>query len=209
MEHTYYINLSHRTDRKIKFEKQMSNFDISCTRIDAIFNASGSIGCGLSHIKALTNASTNNSDYSIICEDDLFIFDNQRFIDFNASFEKIKTNNSWQVIVLTPRGTTIAGSDEMNLAGFKRIHENQTATGYIIKNSFIPILINNLKEAIIGLMNGLDPNIYAIDQYWKKLQDEHYFYYYNSIFAGQLPGYSDIERKPVNYNKRFVDQIHF
>jgi GR25 family glycosyltransferase involved in LPS biosynthesis len=206
MNHVYYINLKHRTDRKDNIEGQMKLVDISYTRVDAIYNKVGAIGCGLSHIKALKLAQESTDPYSIILEDDFFIFNYKKYNDFKKAFNNIADNNSWDILVMTPRGDTIEGNIDMFSYGFKRIHNNQTATGYIIKKEMIPILIDNLKEAINGLVKNLDPNIYAIDQYWKRLQDSYNFYYYKDIFAGQLPGYSDIEKRPVDYNERFINQ---
>ena len=42
------------------------------------------------------------------------------------------------------------------------------------------------------MINGDSSTIYAIDQIWKLLQNDNTFLYYKHIFAGQLPGYSDI-----------------
>ena len=89
---------------------------------------------------------------------------------------------------------------------FCRIHNNQTATAYIIKKTFVPVLISNFKESVIGLVKGGNPNTYAIDQWWKQLQNQYIFCYYKDIYAGQLVGYSSIENKHVNYNERFLRQ---
>jgi GR25 family glycosyltransferase involved in LPS biosynthesis len=89
---------------------------------------------------------------------------------------------------------------------FYEIVNNQTTSGYIIKKSFIPILINTFKKSVEGLLKKLNPDIYSIDQYWKQLQKEHHFYYFKKIFAGQLVGYSNIEKRFVNYNHRFMIQ---
>jgi glycosyl transferase family 25 len=94
----------------------------------------------------------------------------------------------------------------MNSNYFHEIVNNQTATGYIIKKSFIPILIQSFKKSVEGLLKKQNPDIYAIDQYWKPLQNIHHFYYFKKVFAGQLIGYSSIEKRLVNYNQRFLSQ---
>ena len=33
--------------------------------------------------------------------------------------------------------------------------------------------------------------------------------YYKHIFAGQLPGHSDIEQRYVDYNRRFIEQPNY
>ena len=89
---------------------------------------------------------------------------------------------------------------------FHRIIDNQTTTGYIIKHNFISTLLPVFEASVSKLKNGGDPNTWALDSCWKPLQLTRQFWYHNDIFAGQLPGYSDIEKRQVNYNKRFVMQ---
>ena len=52
------------------------------------------------------------------------------------------------------------------------------------------------------------PNLWANDQCWKPLQLKSNFIYYHEIFAGQKPGYSDIEKKYVDYNQQFFRTIY-
>jgi hypothetical protein len=128
--------------------------------------------------------------------------------DHLSSFiSSLNLDDDWDLITLTPRGNTMKGQNLPN--DFLRIYNNQTTTGYIIKKPFIPILIKNLQNAINGLENGGDLVTYSIDQYWKRLQTKHNFYYFKHIFAGQLPGYSDIEKRDVDYNKRFTEQNNY
>ena len=206
MEHAYYINLEHRTDRKEFLEKQLNMYDISFTRINAISNKNGLIGCALSHIKTLREIYNSDVSYGIVLEDDFFLLDHNHFRNFLNDFKIIQDSGSWDVIVLTPRGTTITGTEDMISKNFYRINNNQTTTGYIVKKNTIPVIIDSFKESVNGLIKGLDPNEYALDQIWKKVQNKHNFYYYRDVFAGQLPGYSDIEKRPVDYNDRFINQ---
>lgn len=206
-----YINLESRKDRRDHFETAVKNhpFFEGIERMNALENSDGAIGCGLSHIKGLQMFT--DESYIAIIEDDFMILDKKNLLDFTNAFEKIKDSNEWKVIVLTPRGITMPepnemGPNEMENAGFKRIKENQTTTGYIIKKDMIPILRDNIREAILLQMKGEDKNVASIDQFWKRLQLEHPFYYYSGIYAGQLPGWSNIENRMVDYNARFVMQ---
>ena len=208
----YYINLNERVDRKKHFESIKKKYDFfkNITRLEAIKNNNGAIGCGLSHIKALTKlkelAKDNSLNYVCVIEDDFCILSSDNFLKFINDFKEIENNNNWDIIVLTPRGVTM----KERINNFKRINNNQTTSGYIIKVDMIDILIDNFKNALNGLFNPKNNEntyaIYAIDQYWKKLQNTYKFFYYSNIFAGQLPGYSSIERRNVNYNNRFIMQ---
>jgi GR25 family glycosyltransferase involved in LPS biosynthesis len=200
-----FINLRNRIDRRYHFENNVkkNSFFSEIQHMVAIESKDGSIGCGLSHIAALKKFESLDEPYVAIIEDDFMIFDNIHFSAFESSFEKIKNSPDWSIIVLTPRGKTYHGSLEMVSAGFNRIIENQTTTGYIVKKEMIPILIENLKESIVLQLKGEKKDICSIDQYWKKLQIKYPFYYFSQIYGGQLPGWSNIENRHVDYNQRF------
>lgn len=206
----YYINLEERKDRVEHFEKLKNKYVFfkDVERFDAIRNKNGAIGCGLSHIKVLTKLLEYQDDYMMVIEDDLCILNDNNYNEFVQYFQNIRNEKDWDIIVLTPRGDkkNIQNSSNMNNNNFFEIVNNQTTTGYIIKKSFIPKLIENLKKSIEGLLKNLDPNTYAIDQYWKRIQNDSHFYYFNKIFAGQLIGYSNIEKRNVNYNQRYLSQ---
>jgi glycosyl transferase family 25 len=199
----FYINLDKRLDRKTHFETLQHNnpFFADLKRFSAIEHTNGSIGCGMSHIEVLKKCLEMDDDIFMICEDDLLIINKINLKRMISSFD---ASEKWDVITFTPRGDAI--QNQTINTDFIRIENNQTATGYIIKRNFIPILIKNLEEAIQGLLCGGDPNIFAIDQYWKQLQKHYGFYYYKYLYAGQLVGFSDIEKRFVNYNDRFIRQ---
>ena len=196
----FYINLDKRTDRREHFENISPIFkDIK--RFSAIEYSPGYIGCAMSHISALKKGLEIDSEYICIFEDDFMILNMDNFNNFLHDFKT--TDIEWDVIILNPRGTTIKSTSNSK---FKRIIDNQTSAGYIIKKHFIPTLITCFEEAVQYLLTGNSYGIYGIDQYWKKLQLEYNFYYYSSIFAGQLPGWSNIENRMVDYNDRFLKQ---
>jgi GR25 family glycosyltransferase involved in LPS biosynthesis len=208
----YYINLDEREDRKQHFEQLKSQYDFfsNIERLSAIKNSHGGIGCGLSHIIALNKlkerAIKNNLEFVCVLEDDFCILNNNAFINFIDEFNNIQNSKKWDIITLTPRGITDHSSKINN---FKRIKKTQTTTGYIIKTAFIDTLLDNMKIAVKNLMYGNKYHIYSIDQYWKILQETNNFYYFHEIFAGQLPGYSSIEKMNVNYNHRFLVQNNY
>ena len=204
----FYINLDSRKDRRDHFEDLKKQFPFleNIERMSAIENNDGPLGCCFSHIRALTQCLEINAPYIAIFEDDFTILNDTSFRKFIIDFEKIKSDDTWKVIVLTPRGSTVPNED---IADFKRIIDHQTATGYIVKREIIQILIDNLKESAKLQMQGVEKNISANDQYWKQIQKMYPFYYYKDIFAGQLVGWSNIEKRHVDYNHRFIQQNLF
>jgi GR25 family glycosyltransferase involved in LPS biosynthesis len=207
----FYINLTQRIDRKKHIELLQKNnlFFSNIQRMDAIYSKQYGVGCCASHIKCLEECLKLNNNYYLIMEDDFTILHQEYFNNFVNEFEKIKDDIDWDIITLTPRGIT---EKKQYKPYFNKIIKTQTTTGYIIKHTFIEKLLSVLQNGLIGLIKGYsgpNPNPYCCDQCWKPLQLTSNWLYYNKIFAGQLPGYSDIEQKNVNYNKRFLEQLYY
>ena len=208
----FYINLKKRIDRNIHIENNILTQNIfgNIQRFNAIENTiNPALGCGMSHLGALRELKKyheiHNEPYYIVIEDDFMIFNIDNFNLFQTYFDKIKNNNNWDVIVLTPRGQKTDNDDPFMLENkFKRIIKNQTATAYIMKPYMINEIINCFETACNNMNNKGGFNPYAIDQYWKEMQNNRSFYYFTERFGGQLVGYSDIERQNVNYNPVFI-----
>jgi GR25 family glycosyltransferase involved in LPS biosynthesis len=207
----FYINLPYRGDRREHFEKLQKDFPFfkNIKRMDAIYSKESAAGCCSSHINCLTECLKLTDKYYLIMEDDFFVFNKVHFYNFVKEFEKIKNDNDWDIITLTPRGTT---DKKYFKPKFHKIIDTQTATGYIIKHEFIKQLLPVWKNGLKGLIKGFVPkfhdeaNPYCTDQCWKPLQLKSNWLYFHEIFAGQLPSYSDIEKKVVDYNRRFIEQ---
>ena len=200
----FYINLHQRKDRMDHIEhlKQTYPFFSNVERMNAFQHKRGDIGCGLSHIKCLKTLKKENEPYYMILEDDFQILNPVNFAEFEIQFDKIK-NLNWDVIVLTPRGNKTQNNYYEH---FHRINNHQTASGYIVKHHMLDILDDLFTNGVRQLLKNNDPNIWSIDQVWKPNQNEKVFLYYKDIFGGQVPGFSDIEKKVVDYNPRFLQQ---
>lgn len=199
----YYINLDHREDRKTHFENNIKSNDFfkNVERFTAIKGNPGYIGCSKSHIELLTKFLDEDGEYFMVCEDDISIINNKKFENFIIDFNKIKNTNNWDLITLTPyqSDNNIKQNNEMLQSNFMRLKSSQTTACYIIKKSFIKLLLENFKYSTENLIKSNNYPIYAIDQYWKRLFPIHNIYAYKTKFVIQLPGYSDINQCYVNY----------
>jgi GR25 family glycosyltransferase involved in LPS biosynthesis len=199
----FYINLEHRTDRRQHIEKliECTGLFSNIERMNACVGTRGDIACGMSHIKCLNQLSEFNEPYYIILEDDFMILNTDLYKEFEEAFDKIK-DQEWDVIVLTPLGKDIQRNYYPN---FHRICDTQTTTGYILKHHMVDEFKTIFRLGVSHLLQNHSPNLWSIDQVWKQIQHNKIFLFYNKCFAGQLPGYSDIEKRMVNYNRPFLD----
>ena len=177
----YYINLDECTDRRKHLEQyvigQYSFFGM-LERFSAIRHENGAIGCGMSHYTILEQELQKGGD-DLICviEDDFHIINPPNFNGFLRDFDAIKNTDAWDIIVFTPRGETIPGTEIMSAHNFNRIHKNQTTTGFIMTRAFASVLAKTFRTSCEQLAKGGKPDDCATAQYWKTLQDKYRFYY--------------------------------
>jgi len=201
----FYINLKHRQDRRKHIEGELKKIDYptnKITRIDATKHESGGTGCGLSHIKALKKGLKSPDDYVIILEDDFtWKYDKEKVKSILNKCQNFKED--WNVILLSKNGYSKKYNDYL-----EKVIDSQTASGYIIKKTYIPTLLK-LWEKNMNIRlkynisrersnNGYTDHDTAIDICWKKLQHDKW-YVTKPVLGFQMESYSDIENGMVNY----------
>ena len=224
IKNVIYINLESRPDRKEHVEKQLSTIGLQkIQRFNAVRMTNGALGCSLSHLKCLQIAKANNWDHVLICEDDIQFLDPPLFIkQLNGFLENME---SWErsVALSTAKGAgerlnsvddsrrswdvvLLAGN---NMRPYKIANEysvkvswSQTTTGYIVKKHYYDKLIENYITGIKHLY--LEPHhhsLYAIDQFWTRLQEKDDWFLITPLTVVQRADYSDVEKKQTNYKR--------
>lgn len=198
MHNGFYINLESRADRRELFEAQFADISgFAIQRFNAIHNSNGAFGCILSHIACLEAAKQNDWDYVLLFEDDF-----ERIVPpdvFKARIEAL-LKNPWDVMMLS--GYVLECSPPNN--GMCRLWEAQTTVAYMVRKEYYDTLLANYREACLGIHDRTKYHIYALDQYWKRLQSKGNWYISYPILGKQRVGYSDIERRAVNYDVFFL-----
>lgn len=182
------INLAHRTDRWKQVTDNLRVLRVPFERVDAVRNANGALGCARSHLKALREAMEEQTDLVAIAEDDA-VFDIEPF----AILEQFRASEA-DVLLL---GYNIRASEPFSEA-FCRIRASLTTSCYIAKRNAVPGLI----ACFQGAEDDLQKNVHRpIDIAWQALQKELTFVIPSGgrRFVHQRPGYSDIEKRKVNY----------
>lgn len=200
-EHTLYINLESRPDRRDHVEAELAKMCIVGERIDAIKMGNGALGCTLSHIHCLKLAKSRNLPHVFICEDDI-TFLNPPLLHKNV--EKFETSGiAWDVLIIGGNN----GPPYLPISDYCiKVGNNQTTTGYIVKQHYYDTLILNFSESASKI--SADPRNkrqYAIDMYWKSLQRRDKWYMIIPATVVQYDDYSDIECGISHYSGAMLD----
>jgi len=193
IQHVVYINLDSRADRRAHVETQLSRVfpKEKVQRFSAIKNTNGGLGCMNSHLAVLELAKSGNWENVLVVEDD-FAWNN-----FDKGAPKLEKFLSIPFDVIMFCGTYVNAKED------GRLLSAQTATAYVVAREYYDILIANYREAIDLFTKTGDWTKYANDQYWKRLQPVDRWYIVQPNMGFQIPSYSDIEKRPVNYLRYF------
>lgn len=199
LQNTLYINLDHRVDRLQHVNHQLSLLQIKGERMKAVQMVHGHIGCTMSHIKCLELAITKGWDYVFICEDDITFTNPKTLLDSLSAFYQDKTVN-WDVLIIG--GNDRTKRDRSSNLKYCKVTNCQTTTGYIVKKHYMATLLENFQNGLKELLNNpKNRKIYAIDMHWKLLQNIDNWYILLPKTVCQIKGYSDIEKREVNYSR--------
>jgi GR25 family glycosyltransferase involved in LPS biosynthesis len=202
LQYIFYINLESRKDRLEQVQIELSKLGVVGERFNAIQTKTGSIGCTMSHIRCLELAKERGYEQIFICEDDICFLDPELF---KKNLQNFYDNDEimWDMLI-------VSGN---NVPPFMKVTEYctrvfycQTTTGYIVKKHYYDTLLNNYKEGINKLIREPEKHgLYAIDMYWKKLQKQDFWYILTPLTVVQRPGYSDVEKRIVDYSRFMLD----
>lgn len=196
IKNVYYINLETRPDRKENVEDELKSIGWNPTRFNAIKLSNGALGCSTSHLKCLELAKSEGLDHILICEDDITFLNKELFKTQLNNF--LSTNILWNVILIA--GNNMGSILPLSNSGVK-VSNCNAATGYLVKSEYFDKLIQNFQEGINKLTAESHKHaLYAIDQYWSKLQQKDNWILITPLTVTQKEGHSDIEKTHTNYN---------
>ena len=202
LQHTFYINLESRKDRLEEVQVELSKIGVVGERFNAIHTKTGSIGCTMSHIRCLELAKERGYEQVFICEDDISFLDPDLFKKNLQSFYDNDEIN-WDMLIIS--GNNVPPFIKVT-EYCTRVFYCQTTTGYIVKKHYYDTLLNNYKEGINKLIREPEKHgLYAIDMYWRQLQKQDFWYILTPLTVVQRPGYSDVEKRNVDYTGFMLD----
>ena len=192
----FYINLAEREDRKQNAIEQLSKLGIVPNRMGAIKTEMGIVGCALSHLRCIQEAKIKRYPYVCIFEDDIIIKNE------NLLIKKVKKliNEDFDVLMLS--GNNFRPFEEHD--DYIKVTKCFTTGAYIIKEHYYDTWLNNLNEGIKLLLQTNNRD-YSLDAYNHKLQREDKWWLITPICCYQMPDYSDIEYKEVDYKSMMLN----
>jgi GR25 family glycosyltransferase involved in LPS biosynthesis len=195
-----YINLVHRTDRNehmLVELKKLCNDSSKIHRIDAIKHDRGAIGCGLSHIKALQYAQSHPEWNSVLILEDDFTCKPDMNHDTLITL-LYETAPTFDVGLLTTNPAELKYENTVH-ESIKKVLFSQTASAYIIKQYYIPNLIENMMNAVQSMQIYGIKHENCIDIHWGVLQSKDNWYCIYPAIGYQYASYSDIQNTNTNY----------
>jgi len=202
IKNIFYINLDHRTDRKLHVETQLAKIGLQgFQRFNAIRMENGAIGCSMSHLKLLQQALKSGLDHVLIVEDDIEFLDPELFRTQLDRF--FKEQSLWDVVLFA--GNNMPPYEKVGDTCVK-VTRCQTTTGYLVNGHYIEKLMNNVKMGLTNLLR--DPTnhtVFAIDKHWFALQEKDNWFLITPLTVVQREDYSDIEKRVINYHSSMTD----
>jgi hypothetical protein len=202
MEHIdaiLYINLAHRTDRKEHVIHEIHKIcadDSKIHRIDAIRTEPGALGCGLSHIKALEYAMMHPEWRTVLILEDDFTFHGD---DTTALSTALRTLLIPQMdIGLLSYNHSVLRYEDTS-PSIKRVLYSQTTSSYCIRSSYVPILLQNMRESTMDMLTRGKTHENCVDIHWTTLQPHGRWYALFPAIGYQYDNYSDIEKRVTQY----------
>ena len=203
MEHLdaiLYINLAHRTDRKEHVIHEIHKIcadDSKIHRIDAIRTEPGALGCGLSHIKALEYAMAHPEWNTILILEDDFTFHGDNTTALSTALRTLLTFSPKVEIGLLSYNDSVLRYEDTS-PSIKRVLYSQTSS-YCIRSSYLPILLQNMRESTMDMIIRGKTHENCVDIYWTSLQPCGHWYALFPAIGYQYDNYSDIEKRVTHY----------
>ena len=134
----------------------------------------------------------------LIFEDDFYFVAPKRIVNlmlnnfFNSEF-----HDNYNVLMLSYNLKKFEPTKNKYLL---KVLNAKTTSGYLITEKYYDTFLELLESKLELLKTTKNTVLYAIDQCWCELQEKDNWYCFKERLGKQMKGYSDIQKKKVNYN---------
>jgi hypothetical protein len=191
LDHVYFINLAHRTDRlrRTLVEVRAMGWAPITTRIDAIKHPKGEIGCVRSHVKALRTFLASPHAIALILEDDVcFDYPEKARALLDAFMRTHAAGSEWDMLLLSARvWASEAWRPDTSYA--IRVLKAVLCTAYIVTRPTAAQLIH-----VWQTTEGKEP----CDNSWFEVMRTTRTLALQPLLASQFKSFSDIRQRLVS-----------
>jgi GR25 family glycosyltransferase involved in LPS biosynthesis len=156
----------------------------------------GSLGCSLSHIKALQYALEHPEWNTVLILEDDFTFHSNQSDEIVKAID-VLCHFAFDVCQLSynPNGEFL----DTTHPHIKKIMRAQTSSSYLITRAYLPTLIQNMTESSLDMHIRGRHHINCLDIYWNPLQRRDHWVCPFPAIGYQYDNYSDIEQHHTAY----------
>jgi glycosyl transferase family 25 len=190
----YVINLDRRTDRLAEITGELDRMGIPFKRFAGIDRKPGILGCGLSHLAVLKEARSLGLKNVLIFEDD-FTFLVEKAVLWEKLEAFFETQECFDVCMLAYN----IQESRLHSNLLLKVLQAQTASAYLVNQSFYDPLIALYEEAMPLLEETGCHWIYANDQVWKRLQPGANWFAFKERLGYQRASWSDNSEAFMDY----------
>ena len=194
----FYINLEKRADRREQIETELKKMEITAERFVGIPFEPGIVGCGKSHLEVLKLAKDRKYKNVLILEDDFTFLVNRENFDncLNKFFND--TEGNYDVCMFCSQDLEEKG--EKPFSYLSSVFHAKNASAYLVNGTYLDTIIKLYEWAIPLLESTGEIEKYSNDEAWKLLQEKDKWFVFNPRLGKQRPGYSDNEKKFIDYD---------
>jgi hypothetical protein len=206
VERIFIINADQRIDRYDSVLRELARAHAPLDRITRISacmgeigptpTVSGTIGSVRSHVNALHAVKEQAYGNVLILEDDFcFTDDIDSHLDDLNIFMSAGYDYSVCLLATSKYGLITPFDELVSLSK----QDCTNATAYLVSSKHIDTVIQVAEESLKGLLETFDCPTYALDRYWRCLQESNRFLVFRKKFGFQTASFSNIEKVIVRY----------
>ena len=132
----------------------------------------------------------------LILEDD-FTFHGEDTVALLNSLRSLLASPKMEIGLLSYNHSVLRYEDTS--PSIKRVLYSQTTSSYCIRSSYVPTLLQNMRESTTDMLTRGKTHENCVDIYWTSLQPCGHWYALFPAIGYQYDNYSDIEKRVTQY----------
>ncbi|WP_312070059.1 glycosyl hydrolase family 25 [Lelliottia nimipressuralis] len=203
-----YINLKDRVDRKKRIKTELQFLGIpedKIVRLNATYHMVAQIGCAQSHMNAMTMAINERWGNVLVVEDDMVFNRDDESQARMHYFLNALGHVEWDAALLSANYFKVK-----TLKSTSRIVkpvQALCACAYLVHANYLHTLREVFSQSVERLLKGGHKYDHAVDVAWLPVMARDRWLGIYPVAGHQAPGYSDIEKRVMDYTEHFYKDL--